>query len=78
MDTKNKCTYFNTRVNYRSHSVYQINLTRNECDHNRYAVSYMFRHFLSAIIRECLYQLKFCSSYKYVKKILFCTVTKHN
>jgi len=64
MDVKNKCTYFNTRVNYRSHSVYQTNLTRNECDDNRYTDFYMFRHFLSTIIKECLYQLKF-----YIKMI---------
>jgi hypothetical protein len=33
-----------------------------KCEHNGHTVSYMFRPFLSAIIRESLYQLTFCPS----------------
>jgi len=33
-----------------------------KCEHNRHKISYMFRHFLSAIIRENSYRLKFCPS----------------
>ena len=32
-----------------------------KCEHNRQTVSYIFQHFLSAIIRESLYQLKVIS-----------------
>jgi hypothetical protein len=31
-----------------------------KCEHDKYTVSYMFRHFLSVIIRESLYRLKLC------------------
>jgi len=33
-----------------------------KCEHNRHTASYMFRPFLSVVISEFLYQLKFCPS----------------
>jgi len=43
-------------------SVYQPNLTCTENEYIRHKFSYMFRHFLNAIIRKSLYQLKLCPS----------------
>jgi len=33
-----------------------------QCNHDRYTIFYMFRHFLSVIIGESLYRLKWCTS----------------
>jgi hypothetical protein len=33
-----------------------------KCEHNRYTITYMFRHFLSAIFKESLQRLKLCPS----------------
>jgi hypothetical protein len=33
-----------------------------KCEHDRCAISYMFRHFLSAVMRQFLYRLKLCPS----------------
>jgi hypothetical protein len=33
-----------------------------KCERDRYTISYMFRHFLSAVMRQFLYRLKLCPS----------------
>jgi len=40
------------------YAVYQPPFYALKCEHDRYTISYMFQHFLSAIFREPLYWLK--------------------
>jgi hypothetical protein len=49
----------------RSTDIFWLHLNRSpvhalKCEHNRYTICYMFRHFLGAIIMEFLCRLKSC------------------
>jgi hypothetical protein len=56
------CDYVSFAVDFWNIQLIRPTLHALKCEHYRYTCCYMFRHFLSAIIRKSLYQLNVCPS----------------